>query len=162
MPLFSADTANPAIQFWMSALCMATAAILAPGSIIGIAAFPLFIVSIVYGLKGFRLLPAAQRRARFRDTVWFTIGLLGTLLASILHGSIAFAFAHPGSGAMTPPLLVTLPAGLVPVALCAWAVERRTERRWAIAITLVAGLILVDPVVLLVGRTLVLPGVRSW
>jgi len=162
MPLFSSDTASPAIQFWIAALSMAAAAVLAPGAVIGIAAFPLFILSLVYGVKGFRRLPASRQRPSFTDTLWFIAGLLGTLLFSILHGAIAFAIAHPGSGASTPPLAFTLVTGLLPVAVCTWAVERRTERGWPTAASLMIGLILVNPVVLLVGRTLQLTAVRAW
>ena len=162
MPLFHSDTASPAIQFWIAAIAMAAAAILAPGAVIGIAAFPLFVIAIVYGIRGFRFLPAARQRPSFTDTLWFIAGLLGTLLFSILHGAIAVAMAHPATGADTPPLIFTLTTGLLPIALSTWAVERRIERGWPVASSLMIGLILVNPVVLLVGRTLELPMARSW
>jgi hypothetical protein len=162
MPLFSSDTANPTIQFWMSALCMAAAAVLAPGAVIGIAAFPLFAMSLFYAMKGFRFLPTARQRPKFSDALWFTAGLIGTVLFSVLHGAIAFAFAHPGAGAVTPPIAFTLVVGLLPLAICTYAVARRSERGWTVATTLMIGFILVNPMVLLVGRALELPAMRTW
>lgn len=162
MPLFSSDTASPTIQFWMSALCMATAAVLAPGAVIGIAAFPLFAMSLFYAMKGFRLLPTSRQRPKFSDALWFTAGLIGTVLFSVLHGAIAFTVTHAGTGAVAPPIAFTLITGMLPLAICTYAVARRSERGWTVATTLMIGFILVNPVVLLVGRTLELPATRSW
>ena len=162
MPLFSSDTASPIIQFWMSALCMATAAVVAPGAVIGIAAFPLYAMSLVYAMRGFRLLPTTRQRPKFSDALWFTVGLIGTELFSVLHGAIAFNLTHPGAGAVAPPIAFTLIAGLLPLAICTYAVARRSERGWPVATTLMIGFILVNPLVLLVGRALELPATRTW
>src|SRR5579862_7186192 len=119
--LFGSETALPAIQFWVCSLCMAVAAMLAPGAVFGIAAFPLFAIALVYGMKGFRTLPASRQRPRISDAIWFMTGLTGVLLFSVLHGAMAFAFTHPASAAVPPPAAFTLLAGLLPVALCIYA-----------------------------------------
>ncbi len=162
MSMISAGDSTSAIYFWMSALCMAAAGLLAPGAVIGIAAFPLFAASVAYALKGFRVLPSVTQRPRPVDYVWFVAGLLGAEFFSLVHGSIAFALTHPGSGALPPPFIVTMLLGLVPVALCIYAVDRRTERGHAIAASFLLGFVVVNPVVLFVGKTLQLPVARTW
>jgi hypothetical protein len=156
------DTASPAVRFWVSGICMAAAGILAPGAVIGIAAFPLLIISIAYGLRGFVLLPLASHRSGPGPLLLFTLGLLLAEVAGVLHGAMAFAWTHPETYALPPPLFVTLIAGLFPAALCVWAVDRRIERGPAVAAILLLGIIIANPVILLIGRTLALPLKRAW
>jgi hypothetical protein len=144
----SFDTASPTLRFWASA--------------IGIAAFPLLVISIAYGLRAFSLLPPATPRSGPGHFLLFGLGLLLAEGASVLHGAIALAWTHPQTHALAPPIAVTLLLGLLPVALCIYAVDQRIERGWGVAALLLLGFILANPAVLLIGRMLVLPTTRSW
>jgi len=161
LSMTGADNASPALRFWASAVCMTAAGIVAPGAVIGIAAFPLLIISIAYGLRGFSLLAQAAPRSGALPFLLFTLGLLLAEAGSVLHGAIAFAHTHPETHAMAPPIAVTLILGWLPVLLCIHAVERRIERGPGVAALLLMGYILVNPVVLIIGNMLALPMKRT-
>src|SRR5206468_5894181 len=110
--MFHPEAGSPVLRFWVSGLCMAAAGVVAPGAVIGIAAFPLLLFSIGYGLRGFSLLPTASGRPRAAHFLLFAAGLLGAEMASVLHGAVAFANTHPELRAMPPPAAATLILGL--------------------------------------------------
>ena len=141
---------------------MSAAGILAPAAVVGIAAFPLYALAIGYGLSAFAKLPPASQSTRMADFLLFAVGLLGTVCATVVHGAMAFAYTHPESHALPPPMWFTLLVGFLPVALCMHAVDRRMERGWPLAATLLLGFILADPAVLFIGRMLHLPATRAW
>src|SRR5581483_1229717 len=151
---FGSQSASPVLELWISAICMAAAGLLAPGALIGIAAFPLYAISIFYGVKAFQSLPASTHRPSVAHLLWFIAGLLGAEFCALLTGSTAFAITHPALGAAPPPIAVVLLLGLIPVAVCIHAAERRTERGWGLATTLLFGFIIANPLALMIGLTL--------
>lgn len=160
--MFHSDAGSPAVRFWVSGLCMAAAGIVAPGAVIGIASFPLLLLSLGYGLRGFSLLSPASGRSSAVHFLLFTVGLIGAELASVFHGAMAFAYTHPESHGLPPPPAATLIFGLLPVALCIYAVDRRLERGWAVAVLFLLSFLLVNPAVLVIGSMLHLPASRGW
>jgi|SRR5579884_1902144 len=162
MSSLGSHDASPVLQLWISATCMAAAGLLAPGALIGIAAFPLYAISIFCGVRGFTGLPASTHRPSIAHLIWFIVGLLGAEFFALVTGSTAFAMTHPALGAAAPSIAVVLLLGLVPVLICIYAAERRTERGWGLAATLFFGFVIANPLTLLIGLMLNLPAQRGW